>query len=89
MDVGQRPTLEEKRRGVNTAGNFVFIEDFEGRLHRYLHLKSVNSNLSSGIQVSRGDLIGWSNDTGDSGGPHLHYDLNDGNYIDPTQEFDC
>lgn len=57
--------------------------------HRILHLRNISSHLRVGARVTGGDPIAWSNDTGKSTGPHVHYDLSDenGTYLDPTEEF--
>ena len=44
-------------------------------LTRYLHLNSIIPGLTIGVTVVRGQLIGYSGNTGSSTGPHLHFDL--------------
>ena len=39
----------------------------------YAHMSRIN--VKSGQQVKKGDLIGAAGNTGNSGGPHLHYEL--------------
>ena len=39
----------------------------------YAHLKSVH--VKEGIPVARGELLGPSNNTGNSSGPHLHFGI--------------
>ena len=55
-------------------GNYVQIAHPAGRHSRYLHLRPHGVVVSLGQQVARGDVIGYSGNTGDSTGPHLHYD---------------
>ncbi len=55
-------------------GNYVEIAHPAGRHSRYLHLRPGGAGVSIGEQVARGELIGYSGNTGDSTGPHLHYD---------------
>ena len=55
-----------------SRGNFVTIDYDDGSQGRYLHLLSIE--VEKGWGVAAGDLIGYSNDTGRSTGPHLHYD---------------
>lgn len=55
-------------------GNYVQIAHPAGRHSRYLHLRPRGVVVSLGEQVARGEVIGYSGNTGDSTGPHLHYD---------------
>lgn len=50
----------------------------------YGHLSAFN--VSGGQQVQRGQVIGWTGTTGNSSGPHLHYETRlNGNAIDPAE----
>lgn len=60
--VGDRSTLN---------GNYVRVHYDDGTVGVYLHLKS--AAVREGDSVDAGDLLGESNDTGRSSGPHLHY----------------
>lgn len=53
------------------AGNHIWVSNDEYRTG-YAHLSSFA--VSDGQQVGRGDLIGYVGSTGQSSGPHLHYD---------------
>ncbi|MFN2587350.1 MAG: peptidoglycan DD-metalloendopeptidase family protein [Actinomycetota bacterium] len=55
-------------------GNYVEIAHRAGRHSRYLHLRPGGATVSLGQQVARGQVVGYSGSTGDSTGPHLHYD---------------
>ncbi|MFK7922286.1 MAG: M23 family metallopeptidase [Bacteroidia bacterium] len=53
---------------------------------KYAHLKAVN--VKEGHKVNRGDIIGWSGNTGLSKGPHLHYEIvQDNKKINPIDYF--
>lgn len=54
-------------------GNQIVIDHGGSRATRYAHLSSIAK--SSGSRVSRGELIGYSGNTGRSTGPHLHFEL--------------
>jgi len=66
-----------------SRGNYLEIAHIESSGHRsrYLHLRLTTeggawaAGISIGATVRQGQLIGYSGDTGDSDGPHLHFDL--------------
>jgi murein DD-endopeptidase MepM/ murein hydrolase activator NlpD len=63
-------------------GNFVQIEHGDGRQTHYAHLRAFN--VKPGDFVQQGQLIGWEGSTGNSTGPHLHFELViQGRYVDP------
>ena len=69
----------------NSYGTHVVIKDANGNHHYFAHLSSFNVRV--GDKVTRGQNIGKSGDTGNSTGPHLHYEVRVGNdysnQIDP------
>lgn len=63
-------------------GNLVIVENGPYRTY-YAHLSEIPVQI--GQQVAAGDLIGASGNTGNSTGPHLHYEIRlNGQQIDPT-----
>lgn len=63
-------------------GNFVQIEHGEGRQSHYAHLSRFI--VKYGDFVQQGQVIGYMGSTGNSTGPHLHFELvQNGQYIDP------
>jgi murein DD-endopeptidase MepM/ murein hydrolase activator NlpD len=63
-------------------GNLVIVENGDYRTY-YAHLSSVP--VAVGDKVSAGATIGLSGNTGNSTGPHLHYEIRKNNVpIDPT-----
>lgn len=58
------------------AGNFINIEDVGGDIHQYFHLQEVPT-LQPGDEVYGGDEIGLLGSSGNSTGPHLHYQIKD------------
>jgi len=54
-------------------GNYIVIDHGYGLRSTYGHLSEIN--VSKGMNVKRGDLIGLSGSTGTSSGPHLHYQI--------------
>lgn len=70
------------KRDPNGYGNYVVIDHGGGLETRYAHLASFR--VRDGQRVAKGDIIGASGSTGNSSGPHLHYEARqDGRVIDP------
>jgi murein DD-endopeptidase MepM/ murein hydrolase activator NlpD len=66
----------------NGFGNFGKVLHEDGKTSYYGHLNSIN--VRGGQKVNAGDLIGYSGNTGNSTGPHLHFEVREnGNSIDP------
>ncbi|QTH73565.1 M23 family metallopeptidase [Pseudoalteromonas xiamenensis] len=55
--------------------NYVFIKHSDGTVARYFHLRYDGVLVQQGDQVVAGEVIGLSGNTGQSGGPHLHFDV--------------
>lgn len=69
-----------------TYGRLLKIDHGYGFETRYAHLSSFASGIRPGTRVERGQLIGFSGQTGQVEGPHLHYEiLRDGQPVDPLQ----
>lgn len=56
-------------------GNYVIIKHSEEIYTEYEHLMYKGVNVIVGQKVKAGELIGFSGNTGLSGGPHLHFEL--------------
>ena len=69
----------------NSYGKYVVVEDNNGNYHYFAHLSGFNCEV--GQQVGRGQTIAYSGNSGNSTGPHLHYEVRQGNdynsQIDP------
>jgi hypothetical protein len=64
------------------AGNIVILHIGGGIYVLYAHLiPGSNDHLEVGDFVSKGDMIGLLGNTGQSGAPHLHFQVMDGNSI--------
>ena len=67
-------------------GNFVVIDHGYGLRSTYGHLSQIN--VSRGLNIKRGDMIGLSGNTGTSSGPHLHYQIDQfGQHKNPINFF--
>ena len=56
-------------------GNYVIIQHADRTLAQYFHLKQGGAQVRLGDRVRAGALIGLSGNTGQSTGPHLHFDV--------------
>lgn len=61
--------------------NYVIIEHSDGTMGNYYHLKQGGAVAVIGQKVAKGDLIGYSGNTGYSSGPHLHFSVSK---VDPV-----
>ncbi len=63
-------------------GNMVMIDHGNGFHTVYAHLSSVRVSCGSG--VSRGQVVGYAGSTGNSTGPHLHFEIRYfGSFVNP------
>ncbi len=70
------------RRG--SYGLMIVLDHGKNYETRYAHLSGFADGIRPGTEVNRGDLIGYSGDTGMTQGPHLHYEVRlNGKPVDP------
>ncbi len=63
-------------------GNYIDLAG-DGYWSRYAHLQSFA--VAPGVHVKKGDVIGYGDSTGNSTGPHLHFELKiNGTYVNPV-----
>ncbi|AMO56324.1 hypothetical protein GZ77_05865 [Endozoicomonas montiporae] len=70
-------------KGHPAAGHYIELKNGGRYVTRYLHLDRLK--VASGDTVKKGEVIGYSGNTGLSTGPHLHFELYiDGEAVDVT-----
>lgn len=70
----------------NGYGNYIMINHGGGRVTLYAHMSGFA--ISDGATVNQGDVIGYVGSTGNSTGPHLHFEVRvNGATTDPKQYF--
>ncbi len=65
-------------------GNWIRVDHADGIATAYGHLSRFAPRIKPGVRVARGELLGFSGNTGRSTGPHLHFEvIADGQPVDP------
>ena len=72
----------------NGFGNGVVIYTDDGHTVQFAHMNQVADGLEAGQSVSKDTFLGYTGDTGNATGVHVHYAVSDGedywtNFIDP------
>jgi murein DD-endopeptidase MepM/ murein hydrolase activator NlpD len=67
-------------------GNQTIIRHPNGYETSYNHQSAIATGVTEGAHVHQGQVIGWVGTTGQSTGPHLHYEvIVNGNKVDPQR----
>ncbi|MBN2387274.1 MAG: M23 family metallopeptidase [Anaerolineales bacterium] len=83
IKAAQAGKVKEVRQDATGYGTHIRIEHKGGYLSIYAHL--LNYSVSAGDTVTAGQVIGKSDNTGNSTGPHLHFEVRlGGRPIDPA-----
>jgi murein DD-endopeptidase MepM/ murein hydrolase activator NlpD len=61
------------------GGNYVILDLGKGRYAMYLHMQPGKMRVKVGDKVRRGDILGLLGNSGNSDGPHLHFQICDAN----------
>ena len=56
-------------------GKYIRIRHNNGYKTAYAHLSNYKEGISKGVRVNQGEVIGYVGSTGNSTGPHLHYEI--------------
>lgn len=77
-------TVKSARRTLGPAGKKIALSTaLTGVVAGYHHLSQML--VDAGDQVTAGQLLGYTGNTGRSSGPHLHFSIKrDGKYVDPN-----
>ncbi len=71
----------------NGYGKVIFIDHGNDYSTVYAHQSRFKKGLRKGVNIEKGQIIGYVGSTGTSSGPHLHYELRVNNQpVDPIQE---
>ncbi|HUF69015.1 MAG TPA: M23 family metallopeptidase [Longimicrobiales bacterium] len=76
-DVPDNLPGEVDTDGAVRMGNFVSIDHGNGEFSLLGHLQSGSVRVAAGDTVRAGDVVGLAGNSGNSNGPHLHYNLQD------------
>jgi murein DD-endopeptidase MepM/ murein hydrolase activator NlpD len=57
------------------AGNGLRLRMADGTYFFYAHLDSFAEGIEAGVPVKAGQIIGYNGSTGNSGTPHLHFEI--------------
>jgi hypothetical protein len=63
----------------------VVIRHADGSVTRYGHQSQICPQTQVGATVVQGQVIGYVGSTGDSTGPHLHFEIKNPDFVDPVQ----
>lgn len=67
-------------------GNQTLIRHANGYVSSYNHQSAIAKGVKAGTTVHQGQIIGWVGTTGESTGPHLHYEMIvNGTKVDPMK----
>ena len=77
--------VREARSGGGLGRYVKVLHETAGYLTVFAHMSEIAPGIRAGKSVERGDLLGYSGNTGLSEAPHLHYEVRDldGNQLNP------
>ena len=72
---------------ANGGGNMLAVRHANGYFSRYMHMSDII--VGAGQNVSKGQILGHLGNTGDSTGPHLHFEVNVGGAASDNAQDPC
>ncbi len=78
--------LKRTDGSYKSYGEYIVINHGDGTLTLYAHMQAGSRKVQKGDYVSQGQVIGNVGSTGNSSGPHLHFEVRNssGGYLNPT-----
>lgn len=73
IEVVQKNTRTCPNASCMEFNNYILIYHSDGTFAEYTHLKKNGALVKKGDKIEKGQLIGYSGNTGYSSGPHLHF----------------
>lgn len=73
--VTKSRALRNSNGSYRSYGEYVVINHHDGTMTLYAHMLSGSRKVSEGQKVSQGQVIGTVGSTGNSSGPHLHFEV--------------
>ena len=74
VEDGRITTIYRNEPG-SLSGNAIKLTRSDGTYFFYAHLSSFARGMGVGVPVDAGDVIGYVGSTGNSAGPHLHFEV--------------
>jgi len=76
--------IVRRAQWVSGYGRFVELQHVNGYSTRYAHMSRIAAGMAPGVAVRQGQIIGYVGSTGNSTGPHLHFEIRiNNNPVDP------
>lgn len=64
---------------VKSSGNYVYIQHENNYTTKYQHIKLGSITVKKGDKIKKGDILGYTGDTGYATGIHLHFEIRKNN----------
>ena len=76
--------IVEKAQWLSGYGKYVELKHVNGFETGYGHMSRIADGMKPGVKVRQGQIIGYVGSTGNSTGPHLHFEIKvNGRFVDP------